>query len=231
VLHSADYHTAQPFAGQDVLVVGVGNSGSEIALDLARTARSVTLAVRSPMTVVPRRMFGVPTSELAIPLSYLPRPVVRRVRAVLGSPTTRRLRALGLPVGPPDQFPVIGVEVLDALKAGRISAAGGVTGFMPGGVRFADGSERAFDAVVLATGFRPALEYLADYVSVPDEKQAHFPTLVPGQPNLYLVGLYYDGLRGTLFNIGRQAREVAHRVHQSGAARVPDSWVIAAQRD
>ena len=228
VLHAVDYHTADPFAGQDVLVVGMGNSGTEIAMDLARTAHQVTLAVRSPINIVPRKMFGLPTSYVAIGLSQLPAPLVRRIRAGLGKRWTGQLHALGLEAGAPDAFPVIGLEILDTIRAGRVRVASGIDRFTPDAVRFTDGTERRFDAVVLATGFRPALDYLAGYVTPADEKQAHISVrAAPDVPNLYFVGLYYDGLRGTLYLINGQAREVARRVKRSGAARVSDSWVQA----
>ncbi len=232
LLHSVDYHTAEAFAGQDVLVVGLGNSGSEIALDLARTAHSVTLAVRSPIAIVPRRIFGIPTSYLAIGLSRLPAPLVRRIRARLGRRWQAALAPLGLQAGAADQFPVIGLEILDAIRAGRVTVAPGVSAFTPEIVVFADGTERRFDAVILATGFRPNLAYLAAYLTAPDEKMARVPLVpAPGVPDLYAVGLFYDGLRGTLYQINHQAREVALRIRHSGAARLPDAWVEAADRD
>jgi cation diffusion facilitator CzcD-associated flavoprotein CzcO len=228
VLHSSAYQTAAPFAGQDVLVVGVGNSGTEIALDLARVARQVTLAVRSPIAIVPRRLFGLPISYFAIGLSYLPPRLRRGVRALLSRRWLARLRAAGLEAGAPDQFPVIGLEILDAIAAGRVTVAPGIDRFTPTAVAFADGTQRRFDAVVLATGFRPALDYLAPYITMPDEKQAHLDIqAAPAVPDLYFVGFYYDGLRGALYLIGRQAQEVARRIRRSGAARLPDAWVAA----
>jgi hypothetical protein len=187
--------------------------------------------VRSPINIVPRKFLGIPISYMAVGLSYLPPPLVRRIRALLGLRWRGRLHALGLKAGAPDSFPVIGMEILDLIRAGRVRVAPGVERFTAEAVRFADGSERRFDAVLLATGFRPALGYLADYLPVPDEKQAHIGVLAaPNIPNLYVVGLYYDGLRGTLYLINRQAREVARRVRRSGATDVSDSWVQAANR-
>ncbi|HMA36185.1 MAG TPA: hypothetical protein VKY74_17145, partial [Chloroflexia bacterium] len=116
---------------------------------------------------------------------------------------------------------------LDSIHAGRVRVAGALHHFTPEGACFADGHCESFDAVVLATGFRPALDYLAGYVVVPDQKQARLPIQAAAAPNLYFVGLYYDGLVGTLFQIGRQSRAVARRVQRSGAAQLPDAWVEA----
>jgi indole-3-pyruvate monooxygenase len=225
VIHSSAYVDAAPFAGQDALVVGMGNSGTEIGMDLATAARSVTLSVRSGIAIVPRRMAGVPTSNVALGLSYLPPRVVRPVRALLGRRWLARLAALGVPSGAADQFPVIGFEILDAIEGGRVRVAPGLAGFSEDAVLFSDGSRRAFDVVVLATGFRPALDWLEGYVAVPPDKQPRFPVQAPGQPNLYIAGLYYDGLRGLIYTAGRQARQIAHLVKASGAAHLPDTWV------
>ena len=112
--------------------------------------------------------------------------------------------------------------------ARRVTVAPGITHFTPEAVGFTDGTTRRFAAVILATGFRPALDYLAAYLTPPDEKQAHLPIQpVPTLPDLYVVGQYYDGLRGALYLIGRQAQEVARRIRHSPAAHVPDSWVTA----
>ena len=60
ILHSSVYHNPTPFAGKRVLVVGYGNSGGEIALDLSEASVDVALAVRSPVNVIPRELFGLP---------------------------------------------------------------------------------------------------------------------------------------------------------------------------
>lgn len=225
-LHTSAYHRAAPFAGQRIVLVGLGNSGAEIALDLSTQAAEVTLAVRSGIAIVPRQTFGLSTSYWAVALSYLPSPLVRGMRRALAGPRLRQLRALGLPVGAPTDFPVIGLELLAAIRAGRIRVGGALASVEPGAVRFADGTRYPCDALVLATGFRPALDYLAEYITVPDQKKARLDIrAAPTVPNLYFVGLYYDDLRGTLFTIGRQACAVAWAVKHSGAAHVPDSWV------
>ena len=72
VLHSSEYKNAHPFAGQRVLVVGLGNSGGEIALDLSETAASVSLSVRGPVNVIPKEVLGIPILTLAIAEQILP---------------------------------------------------------------------------------------------------------------------------------------------------------------
>ena len=64
VLHSSLYRNPAPFAGKRVLVVGFGNSGGEIALDLAEAEVDVALSVRGPVSIVPRELFGSADPDL-----------------------------------------------------------------------------------------------------------------------------------------------------------------------
>lgn len=224
LLHSAAYHTAAPFAGLDVLVVGLGNSGAEIARDLATAARSVTVAVRSGITIVPRLTAGIPTSYLAVVLSHLPAPWIAAIRRLTARRLQHTLGALGLPVGPADSFPVIGLELLDLIRAGQVQVAPGLAHCTTDGVCFTDGTCRPFDALILATGYRPALDYLAATIQPPDQKKTRLQIRAAPAPNLYLVGFWYDSLLGTLYVIGRQAGAVAAAIVHSRAARLPDSW-------
>ena len=81
VMHSVDYRRPDGFAGQRVLVVGVGNSAGEISAELAHAGAAVTVAVRSGTTVVPRDVAGVPIQYLAVPLAHLP----KRLQAVVAA--------------------------------------------------------------------------------------------------------------------------------------------------
>jgi len=72
ILHSCEYKTGKDFTGQNVLVAGFGNSACEIAIDLYEQGAHVSMAVRSPVNVVPRDIFGLPVQELSIFLSPLP---------------------------------------------------------------------------------------------------------------------------------------------------------------
>ncbi|TIT71111.1 MAG: NAD(P)/FAD-dependent oxidoreductase, partial [Mesorhizobium sp.] len=60
VLHSAAYTEAASYVGKDVLVVGMGNTGAEIALDLAESGAHPAISVRKGVHIVPRQLFGVP---------------------------------------------------------------------------------------------------------------------------------------------------------------------------
>jgi hypothetical protein len=86
-LHSCDYRTGETFAGQNVLVIGFGNSACEIAIDLFENGATPSLSVRSPVNVAPRDVFGIPVLQL----SYLLNPLPPRVADILSAPLMRWL--------------------------------------------------------------------------------------------------------------------------------------------
>jgi hypothetical protein len=110
------------------------------------------------------------------------------------------------------QIPLIDVGTIAALRAGRIALRGAVERFTRTGVRFAGGSEEAFDAVIAATGYRPCLEELlgdAKYVCGPDGLPARSGEAV--RPGLYFCGLKVSP-RGMLRQIGIDARRIARAI-------------------
>ena len=210
VIHSREYRNAAAFAGQRVLVVGAGNSGAEIAVDLLGAAHEVTIAVRVGVNAVPLSLLGVPIQYWALLVLRLPPVVVAPLSRVLLRRSEARLRAAGLPKSPEPVLqshgiPIIGLRLLDATRAGRIKVAGAIQRFEPTGVRFADGTLREVDAVILATGFRPALDYLEGLITFDERgfpKRDRVRSL--DQPNLYFMGFNY-GIAGTLNNIRMEA--------------------------
>ncbi len=212
VLHSARYRNGAAWRGRDVLVVGLGNSGGEIAIDLHEHGARPALSVRGPVCVIPREILGIPVLALAIPLSRLPPRVadlVSRplVRLALGDPA----RA-GLPppdAGPMEQIarrariPLIDVGTLALLRAGAIRLFPALDRFDGAEARFVDGRAARFDAIVLATGYRPRLGFLA---GAPP----------PGDPAARAQRLHYCGFEvaatGMLRQIALEARAIARTV-------------------
>jgi cation diffusion facilitator CzcD-associated flavoprotein CzcO len=216
VLHSVAYRNAAPFAGHRVLVVGVGNSGAEIASELAASGTHVSIAVRSGANVVPFTLLGVPIQYHAALVQRLP-PAARAlvVRAVGGITRLRRGPPV-LPVpaaGPLDSVPLIGFHLVDRIRAGQVAMRPGISRFTRSGVRFMDGSEEDFDDVILATGFRAALQPLGGLVETDQRGFArrHDRIRSAGHPDLFFVGQNYDATGG-LANIRHDARLLADAV-------------------
>ena len=220
ILHSVEYRRPDPFRGQRVLVVGVGNSGGEIGAELAHAGVAVTLAVRSGANVVPREILGVPIQYIAFYVRKLPRPAQRVIVSLVRRITIIRR---GPPVLPPspvfalDAVPLIGFHLVDAIKSGAATIRPGLQGFTEGGVRFTDGREEPFDTVILATGFHAALAPLGALVTADAKGFARRADRVTSadQPGLYFVGQNYDS-GGGLHNISVDARLVARRLSKRG---------------
>jgi cation diffusion facilitator CzcD-associated flavoprotein CzcO len=219
IVHSVEYRRPERFRGKRVLVVGAGNSAGEISVDLARGGALVTVAVRSGRRAVPLTLLGVPIQYFAVALARLPRPAQRTITAMISSVSELTRGKSGLPQ-PSDtkcpDVPLIGFHLVDALRAGTIQLKGGITEFTPSGARFADGSDQPFDDVILATGYRAAVQSLGDQIQ---RDQCGFPRRLDrvqsaDQPNLYFVGHNYD-TRGALRNIAYDARQVAQRLASS----------------
>ena len=219
ILHSSRYRNPAPFAGKRVLVVGFGNSGGEIALDLAEAGIDVTLSVRGPVRILPREMLGRPILSWTIPQRRLP----ARLTDFLSAPLIRlhvgSVESLGMipaAKGPrrmveeDGRVPLLDVGTLKAIRAGRIKVRGDLAGFEPGRVRFAKSEPEAFGAVILATGFHADLRPL-----LPDAEgvlNAAGRPYVSGRPTAE-PGLFFCGAitvaTGQLREFGIEAGRIA----------------------
>jgi cation diffusion facilitator CzcD-associated flavoprotein CzcO len=206
VLHSATYRNPSSIVGQRVLVVGLGNSGAEIAIELADAGRDVSLSVRSGVSVVPRDLFGVlPIQYAAYLMRRMPPEVAQPIVTAITRQGRRRLAAIGLPWADylaVDRIPVIGLNIIRRIRAGRIAAHGPIDHIESDRLDFTDGSSASFDTIVLATGFLPALSFLHPLADDP-------ATLIPAQgvacaawPGLYFVG-FHRTTAGVLYLISR----------------------------
>lgn len=231
VLHAVDYRNAAPFVGRDVVVVGAGSTGMEIAHDLAvGGAHSVALAVRTPPNILLRTVAGQPV-DLPVPLFLrLPPAVVDRMlqrmqRLLLGD-----LTAYGLPqpqVGPMAALrergagtAIVDKEVIDAVRDGRIRVVAAVHSLEAKGARLRDGSLLTVDAVVVATGYDTGLEPLVGHLDVLHEDGLpRMPAGEEAMPGLRFLG--YTRRPGITGYVGRQARRVAPGIVARARASQP----------
>jgi cation diffusion facilitator CzcD-associated flavoprotein CzcO len=220
-LHSAAYVCSAPFAGQRVLVVGAGNSGAEIATDLAEgDAASVAVSVRTPPPIVPRDPFGLPVQRTSILLSALPSGIADAIGRTTARLALGDLTAYGMPQASFTPYrrrhvPLIDVGFVAALKRGLIRIRPAVTALTARGAIVADGTDEPCDAIVAATGFTTGLGALLEAPDVLDE--AGEPRSGSGEPSarpgLFFIGFIHS-LRGHLFEANRDARRLARHVER-----------------
>jgi cation diffusion facilitator CzcD-associated flavoprotein CzcO len=228
LLHARDYHRPEEVLGPRVLVVGVGNSGGEIASELATAGRSVDIAVRSGAHVVPLTLLGIPIQYLAHFLLKCPPPLQRLVVAAVTRLTRWRRGPSPLPPAPRDPLgaiPLIGFHLVDAIRAGRVTVRPGLARLTADGAVFSDGQAAAYDAILLATGYRPALAPLEGFVTTDDRGFARRQGRVASAdwPDLFFVGHNYDA-SGAINNIARDAGLAATAIsHFLRATRAPPS--------
>jgi cation diffusion facilitator CzcD-associated flavoprotein CzcO len=220
VLHSSEYRNPDPYAGKRVLVVGFGNSGGEIALDLANAGVDVALSVRGPVQIIPRDLLGFPILSWTILYQRLPARLVDAINAPVLRLALGNIEKLGLrraAKGPrrmveeDGRVPLIDVGTLARIRDGAIKLRGDIARFTTDGAVFVDATSEPFDAVILATGFRPNLRRL-----IPDVEgifDRHGVPLVTGRPTV-ASGLYFCGQitvpTGQLREIGIEAERIAH---------------------
>jgi putative flavoprotein involved in K+ transport len=217
--HSVGYTNGAPYVGLRVLVVGAGNSGAEIATDLADCgAAYVAISVRTPPPIVPRDPFGMPVQQTSILLSALPTALADRLGHATARLALGDLTRYGMPNAVFDPYakrrvPLIDVGFVDALKRGRVTVKAAVERLTTGGAVFADGTTESVDAIVAATGFATGLRSIIDGAGVLNDAgepldAAGEPT---AQPGLYFVGFAHS-LRGHLFETNRASRRLARNV-------------------
>ncbi|BAU85234.1 monooxygenase [Streptomyces laurentii] len=223
LLHAAAYRTPKPYAARDVLVVGVGNTGAEIAADLAEGgAARVRLAVRTAPYIVRRSTLGWPSQRSGILARRLPVALVDAGARLAGRFLAADLSRYGMarPTGGlyararAGAIPVQDVGLVAAVRAGRVEPVGAVTGFEDGEVLLADGSRIAPDAVIAATGYRRALEALVGHLGVLDERGR--PAVRGARCAGEAPGIYFQGftnpLSGMLRELGLDAERIARRI-------------------
>jgi len=229
-LHSSAYVRASSLAGRRVLVVGLGNSGAEIAADLAaQDCAPVLVAVRTPPPIVRRDLFGlVPVQRLGIALSALHAPrLADRLGALLRRVALGNLAPFGLGEAAWGAFATSRPAVIDtgfvqALKQRRIVLRPALVRLDGRHAVFADGTREQVDVVIAATGYRPGLSSYLDAPGLLDGDGR--PRCRSGVPSpcagLYFVG-FDDTLRGQLFEIRRQSLRLAAAIERELRSAAP----------
>ena len=224
VWHSREYRNGAPFRDENVLVVGMGNTGAELALDLLEHGATPFISVRGPVNLVKRDVFGKPAQPTAIFLSKFPNWFYDFVAGLSQRFSVGDLSQYGLgkPAHPASydtrrgKIPVIDIGTLDQIKAGRITVVPGIDRVNAKTVTFSDGRELPFDAIILATGYRPGLTPVlgADLSPRILNERGYPKRLWFDEPDLR--GLYFLGfttpLTGIIYNLTIDSDTIANHV-------------------
>lgn len=193
LMHSHAYKDRSVLEGRDVVVLGMGNSAMDIAVEASYCARSTYLAARRGAHIMPKYIFGKPADQ--IPQSPLiPFRIRQAVFNLILRSTVGPAENYGLPK-PDHRFgdahPTVSSDILNRVAHGTITPKPNITRFEGDRVEFVDGTSVHADVVVLCTGYKISFPFFdPDLLSAPDNEIGLFFNVVkPEVPNLFLVGL------------------------------------------
>jgi cation diffusion facilitator CzcD-associated flavoprotein CzcO len=195
-IHVHHYREPEILRGKRVLVLGIGNSATDIAVEASRIAEKTFLAMRRGAYVMPKYLNGKPTDEAASKLlTMMPLPVQRFVLGRMLGLTAGDMTSYGLPK--PDHklleaHPTVSAELLSRLGHGDIEVKPNLDRFTGGHtVRFVDGSEEEIDLVVYCTGYKISFPFFdEDLVSADENRLPLYRRVVSVEhPGLYFIGL------------------------------------------
>ncbi|MFQ6649963.1 hypothetical protein Gotur_022637 [Gossypium turneri] len=238
VVHTSSYKSGSEFKNQRVLVIGCGNSGMEVSLDLCRYNAIPHMAVRNTVTssnsisdflnfnvhVLPREMFGFSTFGIAMALiKWFPLWLVDKFLLLVANFILGNTDQVGLrrpKTGPIElknvtgKTPVLDVGALSLIKSGEIKVMEGVKEITGNGAKFMDGQEREIDSIILATGYKsnvPTWLKGCDFFNKDGMPKTPFPNGWKAEKGLYTVGFTRRGLLGTASDAVKIARDIARQ--------------------
>jgi cation diffusion facilitator CzcD-associated flavoprotein CzcO len=231
VIHSQDYRYRERYAGKRVAVVGFGNSGAQIAVDVSFAAAETLLSIRRGGWLLPHYLFGLPihkvlSAELNRWLNRLvPWPLTgwmltATYRALLGFP-----ERFGLP-RPDHHFTAtqitISENLLDRIGDGRVRVMPNIASLDGGRVVFIDGRSEPVDAIIYCTGYRTTFPFLdpAIFAAPENRVQLYQHIFHPERPGLCFVGVFQAVAWGFLPLYEAQGRLVA--AHLAGRYALPE---------
>ena len=221
-LHAHEYRDNAFLEGKDVVVLGMGNSAMDIAVESGHVARSTHLAARRGAWIVPKYLFGRPLDQLA-PSHRVPVPVASKLLELV----------LRLAHGPPERYglprpahalsaahPTISGRILDAIAHGAVTPRPNIERLGPDWVQFTDGTRVHADVVIYCTGYRISFPFFdAGFLAAPDNRiELYRRVFSPQHPSLAFVGLLQP-LGATMPLAEAQGRLLADYLR--GAYRLP----------
>ncbi len=193
VMHAHAYDEPKLFEGKRVVVLGMGNSAMDIAVEASYVAERVVLCSRRGAWIVPKYLFGRPLDQIFVD-PRIPFRIRRRIGEAMLNATVGDLTRYGLPA-PDHRFgsahPTISGRILDRLTHGAIQYRPNIERLAGDRIRFVDGSEEPADVLVYCTGYKVTFPFFEPgFVSAKDNDLPLFRRVFhPDVPGLYFVGL------------------------------------------
>jgi cation diffusion facilitator CzcD-associated flavoprotein CzcO len=192
-MHAHSYVDNSIFAGRDVVILGMGNSAMDIAVESSYVAANTHLAARRGAWIIPKYVFGRPVDQLPnnprVPFAIRQRMIHQLIKTLTGPP-----ERYGLPK-PDHKFgeahPTVSGRILDRIAHGTIAPKPNIASLHDDRVRFADGSEAHADVVVYCTGYKISFPFFEhDFLDAPENHIELFRRVFhPERPNLFFIGL------------------------------------------
>ncbi|KAG6382256.1 hypothetical protein SASPL_158106 [Salvia splendens] len=215
VLHSTEYKNGGRFGGKKVLVVGSGNSGMEIAVDLADGGATTSIVVRSPVHVVSRRISAMAIALITYTsVKWADIFATMMSRIVFGDLSKYGIQrpkkgpyALKDEIG---KYPVIDAGVVDKIKSGEIKVLPAISGIKGKCVIFENEEECSYDVLIFCTGFNRSTKWLQEDYLLNEDGLAKiaYPNNWKGTNGLYCAGLARMGIYGAAID----AQKIAHHI-------------------
>ncbi|MCX4742061.1 flavin-containing monooxygenase [Streptomyces antibioticus] len=230
ILHALDYHDGSDFAGQRVVVVGLGASAVDIAADLSRHAAETVLSVRRGLHVLPKQLFGMALDEIAEASWWTAMSLEEQRRFVAQALLVARGRLADYGLPEPDHplfasAVTISDEILSRIRHGAIAPKPAIEFLAGERVVFTDGTSVRADAIVYCTGYRMDFPFLPQGcpVSRQGAVELYKRVVAPDRPGLFFVGLVRP-LGSITRLVEAQSRWIARLI--TGESTLPEPEVM-----
>lgn len=219
ILHSEKYKNGNPYKGKNVLVVGYGNSGAEIALDLYESGAKTFVSIRNPVNIVKREFMGRSTQSMAIFFIRFGNTFYDFIARQFKKMLLKAVEGTNIPISPlapseqlrtQGKVSVIDVGTLAQIKAGNIKVMPDIESLSEHEVLFKDGQQLKIDVILMATGYYARLDEIIENVA-PLLNERAYPKAMWFDEEPY-KGLYFVGFNLPLTGILRDINFTSEKI-------------------